>query len=268
MATPNGPATEHTRRRVSVSVGAAVASCREMMENRDYRSYVGPADQYDLIGGAQFALLYALGLREHHRLLDIGCGSLRAGRMLISYLRSGGYTGVDPNRWLIDEAIDHELGRDILDLKQPTFDQTDDFSLARLGRFDFVLAQGVATNTGPPLLRRLLAAIADTTAPGGLAAVTFIHPGTGDDDALEVAINDQDAPAWRYPGCYSYTRTAIANALTTAGLHGRAIDWFHPRHQWWVISLDATGLPPDAFLATLAGPTLADGCEASWQPPS
>lgn len=60
-----------------------------------YRSYVGPADQYDLIGAAQFALLYALGLREYHRLLDIGCGSLRAGRMLISYLNSGGYTGVE-----------------------------------------------------------------------------------------------------------------------------------------------------------------------------
>ena len=65
-------------------------------EQQDYRSYVGPTHQYDLIGAAQFALLYALGLREHHRLLDIGCGSLRAGRMLISYLAPGGYTGVDP----------------------------------------------------------------------------------------------------------------------------------------------------------------------------
>jgi hypothetical protein len=31
---------------------------------------------------------------------------------------------------------------------------------------------------------------------------------------------------------------------------------------------EATGLPPEAFLATLAGPTLADGCEATWQPPA
>lgn len=233
-----------------------------------YRSYVGPADQYDLIGAAQFALLYALGLREHHRLLDIGCGSLRAGRMLIGYLNPGGYTGVEPNRWLIDEAIGHELGHDVLAVQQPVFDASDDFSLEHLGRFDFVLAQGVATNTGPALLRRLLWAIAQTVEPTGIAATTFIHPGTGDATALEVRLDDQSAPAWRYPGCYSYARSAITDAIAHAGLHGQTIGWYHPRHQWWLMTPYADGLPPEAFLATLAGPTLAQGCESSWQPAS
>lgn len=238
----------------------------EAGEPQHYRAYVGPADQYDLIGAAQFALLYALGLRAHHRLLDIGCGSLRAGRMLISYLNSGGYTGVEPNRWLIDDALDHELGRDILTVKQPTFDAADDFSLDHLGRFDYVLAQGVATNTGPSLLARLLQAITQTLAPAGIAAVTFIHPGSGDADALEIQIDDEDAPAWRYPGCYSYARSQIAAAIRAAGLNGRAISWYHPRHRWWLMSHEAAGLPPDAFLATLTGSTLANGCEASWRP--
>jgi SAM-dependent methyltransferase len=237
-------------------------------EQRDYRSYVGPVDQYDLIGAAQFALLYALGLRAHHRLLDIGCGSLRAGRMLIGYLEPGGYTGVDPNQWLIDEAIDHELGRDVLAVKQPTFDATDDFSLEHLGQFDFVLAQGVATNTGPSLLPQLLTAIAHTVTPAGLAAATFIHPDTGDEEALQVSIDDHDAPAWRYPGCYSYTRSAITDAVATAELHGQAISWHHPRHQWWLMSREPTALPPNTFLATMTGATLARGCEASWQPPN
>ena len=115
----------------------------------DYRAFVGPANQYDVIGAAQFALLFALGLREHHRLLDIGCGSLRAGRMLIPYLATDGYVGVDPNAWLIDAAIEDQIGRDIVKVKRPAFDDSDDFSLEHLGRFDYVLAQGVATNTGP-----------------------------------------------------------------------------------------------------------------------
>lgn len=185
-------------------------------QQEDYRSYVGPADQYDLIGAAQFALLYALGLREHHRLLDVGCGSLRAGRMLISYQNPGGYTGV-------------------------------------------------ATNTGPALLPRLLQAIAQTVKPTGIAAVTFAHPGTGDATALEVQIDDQNAPAWRYPGCYSYARSAIADAIASAGLHGQTIGWYHPRHQWWLMTPHADGFPPQAFLAALAGPTLAQGCESSWR---
>ena len=149
------------------------------MTDDDHRGYVGPADQYDVIGAAQFALLYALGLRAHHRLLDLGCGSLRAGRLLIPYLEAGHYVGVEPQRWLVDAALDRELGHDIVALKRPVFDTTNDWQLGHLGRFDVVLAQGMATNTGPSLLPRLLGAIAQTLGAEGLAAVTAIHPGSG-----------------------------------------------------------------------------------------
>lgn len=229
----------------------------ESSENAAYRAYVGPADQYDLIGGAQFALLFALGLREQDRLLDIGCGSLRGGRLLIPYLAPGGYVGVEPERWLIDAAIDQEIGRDILTVKRPVFDHSDDFSLGHLGQFDYVLAQGIATNTGPSLLRRLLDAIASTLKNDGVAAVTIIHPGTGDQDALQVDLEDHGSPAWRYPGCYSYDRTQVAEAITDAGLVGRPIGWFHPRHQWWLLARSRQALPPDQFLEMLSGNSLA-----------
>ncbi|MFP8873463.1 MAG: hypothetical protein VCB42_02780, partial [Myxococcota bacterium] len=65
-----------------------------------YTAYVGPPRDYDSMGATQFRLLCTLGLREHHRLLDFGCGSLRAGRFLIPYLKPGHYHGVEPNRWL------------------------------------------------------------------------------------------------------------------------------------------------------------------------
>jgi hypothetical protein len=68
--------------------------------DHEYRAFVGPFEQYDVIGASQFALLYALGLRQHHRLLDVGCGSLRAGRMLIAYLEPGNYAGIEPNTGL------------------------------------------------------------------------------------------------------------------------------------------------------------------------
>jgi hypothetical protein len=87
----------------------------------NYRSFVGPADQYDLIGAAQFALLYALGLRAEHDLLDIGCGSLRAGRMLISYLEPRRYVGVEPERWLIDQAVEHEIGQSMIAIGRTPF---------------------------------------------------------------------------------------------------------------------------------------------------
>ena len=79
--------------------------------SRHYRAYVGPPTDYDLVGAMQFNLLTNLGLREEHYLLDIGCGSLRAGKLLIPYLVPGRYFGIEPERWLIEEGIDNELGQ-------------------------------------------------------------------------------------------------------------------------------------------------------------
>jgi hypothetical protein len=171
----------------------------------------------------QFALLDALGLRETHRLLDLGCGSLRAGRMLIPYLAAERYIGVDPNGWLIDAAIEKQLGADVLAVKRPRFDHTQDFSLD---------------------------SVRGALGPAGIAAVTPIHPGTGDLDAVEIDLHDSCA----------------SEAIEAAGLVGQPIGWYHPRHQWWLLAGTHEDLPPEPFLATRRGPTLAAGFEASWSP--
>ena len=86
-----------------------------------YRAYVGPPEDYDLIAAMTFNLLTTLGLRQHHSLLDIGCGSLRIGRLFIPYLNRGKYFGVEPNEWLVDEGIRRELGESLVQIKRPTF---------------------------------------------------------------------------------------------------------------------------------------------------
>ena len=70
-----------------------------------YRAFVGPPEDYDLISAMVFNLLTCLGLRQHHKVLDIGCGSLRCGRLLIPYLNKGNYFGVEPNKWLVDKLL-------------------------------------------------------------------------------------------------------------------------------------------------------------------
>ena len=86
-----------------------------------YRAYVGPPDKYDIIGASQFNLMTSLGLRENHFLLDIGCGSLRGGRLFIPYLLSNHYYGIEPEEWLVQEGIKQNLGNDILKIKSPKF---------------------------------------------------------------------------------------------------------------------------------------------------
>jgi hypothetical protein len=59
--------------------------------SRDYRAYIGPTSRYDFMGASQFRLATTLGLRSGHKLLDFGCGSLRAGKLFIPYLETGNY---------------------------------------------------------------------------------------------------------------------------------------------------------------------------------
>jgi len=77
-----------------------------------YRAYVGPPVDYDLVAAMSLGLLTTLGLRQQHQVLDIGCGSLRIGRLLIPYLNRGGYTGLEPNEWLVHDGIANEIGND------------------------------------------------------------------------------------------------------------------------------------------------------------
>ena len=206
--------------------------------DHDYQAYVGPPEEYDLMGAAQFSLLCALGLREDHRLLDIGCGSLRGGRLFIAYLASGGYTGLEPNRWLVEEGIDKQLGRDTLALKTPTFVYNERFDVAQLDPFDFIVAQSIASHTGPAMTQSLLEALRGALAPTGVAAVTFVH-----------GFRDWTREGWFYagsanPGRVHYRYETVQRWLTAAGLTGSPLAWFHPRQTWWAIVQSDGPLPP------------------------
>lgn len=122
-----------------------------------YRGMVG--GHYDVGAALQFGILtLMLGLRERHYLLDIGCGSLRSGRLFIPYLARGHYFCIEPEMWMVDEAFDKELGWDIEEVKDPSFSDNEDFLLTVFGlKFDFLLAASIFTHAGPEMIRTCLA---------------------------------------------------------------------------------------------------------------
>jgi SAM-dependent methyltransferase len=65
---------------------------------------VGPRGAWKETAAFQIAFLKEMGLRPHHRVLDIGCGPLRGGFPLIEYLQARGYTGVDIRETAIAEG--------------------------------------------------------------------------------------------------------------------------------------------------------------------
>jgi len=191
-----------------------------------YRSWVGPPESYDLRASMQVSLLLAAGLRETHRLVEVGCGSLRAGRMLIPYLLPGRYFGLEPTRWVVEEGIEHELGEDILRIKRPSFRFVDDFSAADFGvEFDFALAQSIFSHTYPDMTLDGLRGISEALAPGGKLFANFV----------ETEATTEDGSGWLYPGCTTYTWERMGELIEDSGLVARKIEWL-PGMRWFVAS--------------------------------
>lgn len=73
-----------------------------------HRDIVG--GRWDETGRLQLAILKREGLMPHHRLLDIGCGSLRLGCKAVPYLNPGHYWGTDLSGALMRQGYQAELG--------------------------------------------------------------------------------------------------------------------------------------------------------------
>ena len=216
-----------------------------------YRAYVGPPDRYDFMSASQFALLFALGLRDQHRVLDFGCGSLRLGRLLIPFLRPERYFGIDPNRWLIAEAIRRELGGSAVRVKRPAFAFNDDFRCGAFGvKFDYIVAQSILTHGGSDIAELLLGEMGASLAETGRIAFSVIESSVADEKP--------DRSDWVYPDCVRYGGAALAELCGKAGLLCRRIPWYHPGATWYVAARDAAHLPSDQEMALLRGAVLFD----------
>jgi arylsulfatase A-like enzyme/SAM-dependent methyltransferase len=188
-----------------------------------YRAYVGPPDRYDLIAAMTFNLLTTLGLRQHHSLLDLGCGSLRIGRLLIPYLNKDKYVGIEPNEWLVREGVRNEVGETLLQIKRPRFFFTDSPAILNemKDRFDFAVAQSIFSHCGLDLITRWTSFIAHSLTPSGALIATFFPSET-----------DNTKTGWIYPGCVSYKPDTLRKVATEAELRFEILDWRHPRQTW------------------------------------
>lgn len=203
--------------------GADAAPAEDRERFAGYREGVGPPESYDVIAAGSFGLLTALGLRGRHRLLDIGCGSLRNGRLLIPYLEPGNYVGIEPQRWLVEAGIEMQVGSDLVRLKRPRFHfGYDGQVLDPDERFDFALAQSIFSHTGPDLMAGWLETAARHLTETGALVATFV-PGA-----------DSGEEGWVYLATHS--RASVTAMAAEAGLTFRQLDWLHPAQTWALFS--------------------------------
>lgn len=208
---------------------------------RHYRAFIGATQTYDIFSHMQFSLMTLLGMRQEHSLLDIGCGSLRAGKLFITYLLPERYFGIEPEQWLVEEGIDRELGRELVAMKKPRFLFERDFSATKFGRrFDFAIAQSIFSHASVAQIRRCLSEVAKCLEAEGMFAASFVE---GDED---YAGDD-----WVYPDTIRYRAATIERLAREAGLECRRLEWFHIGGQAWFLFHLPGAAPNVESLATM-----------------
>lgn len=194
--------------------------------DRHYRAYVGPPEDYDLVSAMVFNLLTCAGLRQHHSVIDVGCGSLRVGRLLIPYLNAGNYIGIEPNRWLVKDGILNEVGEDMIKIKKPRFSFCDHLKEFKIPlNSDYAVAQSIFSHCSKRLIKDWLVQISRHLNEAGVLFATFL-----------VDTEDFDGDGWVYPGTAKYLPKTIETLASESGLHFEMIDWKHPRQVWAIFS--------------------------------
>ena len=190
---------------------------------------------WDQVGKLQFAFLVARGLEPGHRLLDIGCGSLRGGVHFIHYLEPGNYWGVDVNASLLEAGWNKELGRASLQARQPRHQLVclQDFEFDALNKkFDFAIAMSVFTHLNFNRIRRCLTRLVPALAPGGKLFATFFEVSIDQDAEGPVSQDQGGVITYSHRDPFHYRIEDFKHAVSRLPLsfhyHG---DWNHPRNQ-------------------------------------
>ena len=199
----------------------------------EHRRVVGGL--WDEMGRMQLEFLRAHGLEPVHRLLDIGCGCLRAGVHLAAFLEPGHYWGTDINASLLDAGHAVELAGAGLAGRVPRAQLVCDAEFAFPGidaTFDVAIAQSVFTHLPFNHLRVCLERLPRLLRPGGRLFATYF--GIPDGRPTYEPFRQQPGPV-RSQGARDpfHYRTADLE-YAARGLPWRLEDigdWDHPRGQ-------------------------------------
>ena len=204
----------------------------DLVQRGRHRQLIG--GMWEELGKLQTDFLIAQGLKPHHRLIDVGAGSLRAGVPLTAYLDPHNYYGIDLHDDLLQAGLEREIEPAGLGAKLTArnLHATGVFDVSPFGvRFDYGIAQSVFTHMALSHLTDCLNALAPYFVDGGRYYVTYFEcpedapidvPYTHETGGI-VTHGDQDP--------FHITQSGLHD-LTPEGWRLEIIgNWNHPRDQ-------------------------------------
>jgi len=187
-----------------------------LLTNHHY--YTG-SENYHAASRYVFGRLLIWGLRPNMTCLDIGAGSLRTGRWLLTYLEPGNYYAIEPETAILEAGIAYELPAGLLELKRPTFSDSPTFHIAHPPtgkRFAFAFAWNVFIHLGADQLATCLAKIH--------AEALYLNVQLGP----TTATLEKSHTGWSYKHAshagYRHTESDLHDLAATAGYKARHIE--------------------------------------------
>jgi len=124
----------------------------------------------------QFEVLLHEGLHPASKVLDVGCGCLRAGYWLLHFLEPGNYFGIEPFEERLRGGFEYIIEPDVLERARPSFSHNDDFDLSVFGStFDFVIARSIWSHTSKAQIQHMLDSFVVCSEPGSVLLASYLR---------------------------------------------------------------------------------------------
>jgi hypothetical protein len=148
----------------------AQARAEEMISRHGFLGV--PVETFAEAGRRQLDALLAEGMRPESRVLDLGCGCLRAAYWLVHTLDPGCYHGIEPARVRVEHGLRYLFTPEEVRRKRPRFDDNPHFDPSVFGTppFDFFLAGSIWTHAS----KRQIAAMLDSFLRASASAAVFL----------------------------------------------------------------------------------------------
>lgn len=134
-----------------------------------------PVERFASGGREQLIYLQQAGLKKDSRIVDLGCGVLRAAYWIIGFLDPGCYCGIEPHQGRLQMGLDTILGPEIVAARQPRFDTNAGFDTSVFGeKFDFFLAYSIWTHACKRQIEATLDSFLRDSKPTGIFLTTYL----------------------------------------------------------------------------------------------
>jgi SAM-dependent methyltransferase len=173
-------------------------------------------NQWIEFGQMQHDYLVKQGLEPADRMLEIGCGNLRAGRLFIKYLEAGHYYGVDISPEILLSA-QQVIEEDRLQEKVPQLMLVSDLTFRFLPSryFNVVNANSVFTHCPIDIIEECIANVGRIMAPDAIFDFTFYRT-----DGPEYQVHHED---------FYYQTETLVSIAAEHHLTARLMDdWLDP----------------------------------------